>query len=128
MALSTSSYLRILPIALVVVAGTSIWSTAACAQETQAPLTSQPLEISDTIRLTDAQRMAILDGNTMESAAAARGELPGSEDARRGIHGEVGAMIGSNGSHAVYGAASIPLGDHGEATVAFESSSFRYRR
>jgi len=127
MALSTSC-LRILPIALVVVAGTSIWSTAASAQSTQAPQASQPLEISDTVRLSDEQRMAILDSNTVESAAAARGELPGSEDARRGIHGEVGAMIGSNGSHAVYGAASIPLGDHAGATVSFESSSFRYRR
>ena len=127
MALSTS-YLRVLPIALVVVAGTSIWSTAASAQATQAPLTSQPLEISDTVRLSDEQRMAILDSNTVESAAAARGELPGSENARRGIHGEVGAMIGSHGTRAVYGTADIPLGDNAGATISVESSRYGYRR
>jgi len=72
--------------------------------------------------------MAILDGNTVESAAAARGELPGSEDTRRGIHGEVGVMIGSHGARGIYGAAAIPLGEHADAMVSFESSSFGYRR
>src|SRR5207247_1732399 len=100
------------------------WSAAASAQSS--PPT--PAATSDIVRLTDEQRMAILDGNTAESAAAARGELPGSEDARRGIHGEVGAMIGSHGARAIYGAAAIPLGAHAEAMLSFESSSFRYRR
>ena len=72
--------------------------------------------------------MAILDGNTAESAAAARGELPDSEGAKRGVHGEIGAMIGTNGARAIYGAASIPLGDHAGAVISFESSSFGYRR
>jgi len=72
--------------------------------------------------------MAILDGNTAESAAVARGELPDSEDARRGVHGEIGAMIGTHGARAIYGTAAIPLGDHADAVVSFESSSFGYRR
>jgi len=82
----------------------------------------------DTISLTDEQRMKILDGNTVESAAAARGELPGSAVAGRGIHGEVGVMIGSHGTRGVYGTADIPLGDNAGATVSFESSRFGYRR
>jgi hypothetical protein len=101
-------------------------STAASAQSSSTPPASAAT--SDTVRLTDEQRMAILDGNTVESAAAARGELPGSEDARRRIHGEVGVMIGSHGTRAIYGAAAIPLGEHADAMVSFESSSFGYRR
>jgi len=101
------------------------WSTAALAQSTIPPTAAAS---SDIVRLTDEQRMAILDGNTAESAAAARGELPDAEDARRGVHGEVGVMIGSHGTHAVYGTAAIPLGDHAGAVVSFESDSFGYRR
>jgi len=83
----------------------------------------------DTVRLTDAQRSAILDTNTMESAAAARGELTGQERAGRGIHGEVGVMVGTNGTRGIYGVAEIPLGDKAAATVAFESSRYGgYRR
>jgi hypothetical protein len=33
-------------------------------------------------------------------------------------HGEVGAMVGSGGMRAVYGTATIPLGDNGRATVS----------
>ena len=72
--------------------------------------------------------MEILDNNTEEKAAAARGELPGSEGAGRGIHGEVGVMIGSNGTRGAYGTADIPLGDNAGATVSFETSRFGYRR
>lgn len=82
----------------------------------------------DTIRLTDKQRMEILDHNTVESAAAARGELPESRSVGRGIHGEVGVMIGSHGTHGVYGTADIPLGDNAGATVSFESSRIGYGR
>ena len=71
--------------------------------------------------------MEILDHNTVESAAAARGELTGSERAR-GIHGEVGVMIGSHGTRGAYGTADIPLGDHASATVSVESSRIGYGR
>ena len=83
---------------------------------------------TDTIRLTDEQRRAILDHATPESAAAARGEMPEAERKTLGIHGEVGAMVGSNGLRSLYGVAQIPLGDSAAATVAFESSRFGYRR
>ena len=71
--------------------------------------------------------MAILESNTEESAAAARGELTGSGGAGRGIHGEVGVMIGSNGTRGAYGTADIPLGDKASATVSVESSRFGYK-
>ncbi|MGY4397371.1 hypothetical protein ACVWZA_002565 [Sphingomonas sp. UYAg733] len=121
---------RALPIAIALVAGACCWSTASLAQSapTPAPATTQPALSStdDTIRLTDEQRWAILNSNTEESAAAARGEMAGSERAGRGIHGEMGVMIGTHGTRSVYGTAEIPLGDSAAATVSFESSRFGY--
>jgi hypothetical protein len=119
---STPPCFRTLPFALVLVTGASCWSTTCFAQSTPAATTA------DTLRLTDEQRMKILDGNTAESAAAARGELPGSAVAGRGIHGEVGVMIGSHGTRGVYGTADIPLGDNAGATISVESSRFGYGR
>ncbi|MEO8375736.1 MAG: hypothetical protein ABI471_10960 [Sphingomonas bacterium] len=127
---STPATFRAFPIAFALVAGASCWSTASFAQSSAAPTTAQPVSspADDTIRLTDEQRMAILDHNTAESAAAARGELPELGNARRGIHGEVGIMIGSHGTRGVYGTADIPLGDNAGATVSFESSQYGYGR
>lgn len=124
---------RAFPIALALVAGACSWSTASFAQSTatagtDAVGTDATPSATDTIRLTDEQRRAILDSNTPESAAAARGELTGAGSAGRGIHGEIGAMIGSNGTRGIYGAAEIPLGDKGSATVSFENSRYGYRR
>ncbi|MFX6006936.1 hypothetical protein ABTF07_20385, partial [Acinetobacter baumannii] len=75
---------------------------------TTAPATTQPT--GDTIRLSDKERDAILNSNTVESAAAARGERLGPGSGGPGIHGEIGAMIGSNGTRGIYGTAAIPLG------------------
>ena len=121
---------RALPIALALVAGLSCWSTAVTAQSAAAPTIVQPISSSadDTIRLTDEQRMEILDNNTVESAAAARGELTDSRSTGRGVHGEVGVMIGSHGTRGIYGTADIPLGDNAGATVSFESSRYGYGR
>lgn len=123
---------RTFPVVLALVAGTCCWSTTAFAQSTPAPTTTQPeaptATDSDTMRLTDEQRDAILDANTEARAAAARGELTGLESLGRDVHGEVGVMIGSNGTRGVHGTADIPLGDNAGATVSFESSRFGYRR
>ena len=128
---SMPSRLRAFPIVLASVVSIAIWPSAADAQST-APLppaaSSAPAADTGVRTLTDEQRLAILDGNTVESAALARGEAPGAQVATRGIHGEVGAMIGTNGTRAIYGTADIPLGDHAGATVSFESSRFGYRR
>ncbi len=117
--------LRAFPIALALVAGASCWATASVAQTAASPA---PTTSGDSIRLTDDQRMAILDSNTAESAAAARGELPGSRYGDRRIHGEIGAMIGTNGTRGIYGVAEIPLGDRASAVVSFENSRYGYRR
>jgi hypothetical protein len=117
---------RLFPIALTLIATAACFPAAASAQTASAP-TAQPAA-DDTVRLTDEQRLAIIEGNTPERAAAARGELTGAERARRGIHGEVGVMVGSNGSHGIYGAAEIPLGKDGAAIVSFENTQYGYRR
>ncbi|CAN5347984.1 hypothetical protein BH10PSE15_BH10PSE15_05840 [soil metagenome] len=111
---------RILALALVAAV-----PSVCLAQTPEAPAPS-----GDTRRLTDAQRDAILDSNTIESAARARGEMDGSDaPGRAAIHGEVGAMVGSNGLRSVYGAAEIPLGGNAGAAVSFESTRFGgYRR
>ena len=127
---ATTPSFRAFPIALVLIAGASCWPAACFAQSATAPVTAQsaPSATDDTIRLTDEQRWKILNGNTVESAAAARGELPDSGNAGRGIHGEVGVMIGSHGTRGAYGTADIPLGNNASATVSVESSTFGYRR
>jgi hypothetical protein len=117
------------PIALACVAGG--YGMPALAQTAPAATTapSTPAAQSDVRQLTDEERLAILDGNTIESAARARGEAPDAQGATRGIHGEVGMAVGTNGMRAIYGTADIPLGDHAGATVSFESSRFGgYRR
>nr|WP_295669414.1 hypothetical protein [Sphingomonas sp.] len=117
-------------IAIGLAVGASCWTTGAIAQTAPTPGAAPPVspEPSDTIRLTDEQRMRILDSNTEVSAAAARGEMTGSDREALRIHGEVGVSVGSNGSHSIYGVAAIPLGEHAQATVMFESSRFNYRR
>jgi hypothetical protein len=121
------------PMALALAA--SCWATASFAQS--APATTEPVaaeaqpappSTGDTRRLTDEQRNEILNNNTVEKAAAARGELSDSDGPGRGIHGEVGFMIGTNGTRGAYGTADIPLGDNAQATVSVESSTFGYRR
>ena len=120
--------LRAFPIALALVAGASCWAMAASAQSTAPTSQADRTAAPDTIRLSDEQRRAILDTNTMESAAAARGELTDSERADRRIHGEVGVMIGTNGTRGVYGVAEIPLGNNASAVVSYENSRYGYRR
>ncbi|WP_277970283.1 hypothetical protein [Sphingomonas echinoides] len=87
-----------------------------------APATPTPS--TDTIRLSDAERDAILNSNTVESAAIARGEREETGKPGLGIHGEVGAAIGTNGYRSAYGVAAIPLGDNAGAVVSFESTQF----
>ncbi len=115
---------RVLALAFAL-AGGAFWSIPSSAQS--APATPPPAT-GDTIRLTDEQRDLILSGITEDSAAAARGELTGPQRAERRIHGEVGVMIGSNGTRGAYGTAAIPLGDNAGAVVSFESTRYGYRR
>lgn len=122
-------------IALTSAASIACWSTPSLAQLAETPPQTEPAPqpertppaSTDTIRLTDQERDRILNSNTIESAATARNERPSSE--RPAIHGELGVMIGSNGTRGAYGTAAIPLGDNAGAVVSFESSQFGgYRR
>lgn len=113
---------------LLVMAGVFGLSTTCLAQsaELPAPTVVQPVApaTDDTIRLTDEERNEILFSNTSERAAQVRGEQVDMPNGGRGIHGEVGVMIGTGGSRGAYGVAEIPLGDNAGAVVSFESSRF----
>ncbi|MGF7150848.1 hypothetical protein FHS96_004509 [Sphingomonas zeicaulis] len=127
---------RARPIALALaawnVAGAACLSTAALAQSPEPVTAAEPTPSATataaprTVQLTEAQREAILNASTEESAAAARGERTASDRPDRRIHGEMGFMVGSHGTRSVYGTADIPLGENAGATVSFESSRFGY--
>lgn len=46
----------------------------------------------------------------------------------RQIHGQIGMMIGTNGTRGVFGSAVAPVGETGSVAVAFENSRFGGRR
>lgn len=119
---------RAVPIALAVMAGLSCCPSTSWAQSTPVPAQTAPSAIPRTLSLTDEQKMALLNGNTEDGVDAARAGLGGSGNAGRGIHGEVGAVIGSHGTRGAFGVAAIPLGNDAGAVVSFESSRFGARR
>jgi hypothetical protein len=134
MTISMMPNIRAFPIVLALAASVCCGSTSAFAQSSPAPTAAQPASPAvtdadaDPMRLTDEQKDAILDANTEARAARARGELEESDRLGRGIHGEMGVMVGSHGTRGVYGTADIPLGENAGATVSFESSRFGYPR
>jgi hypothetical protein len=83
---------------------------------------------SATFTLSDAEKAELLSHNTEASVDAARMGVADPAAAGRHVHGEVGAMIGSNGARGAYGTAAIPLGENGGAIVSFESSRIGRRR
>jgi hypothetical protein len=48
------------------------------------------------------------------------------EHAVRNAHGEVGAMIASDGSRAVYGTVTMPVGENGSVTLSGATGRTRY--
>ena len=132
MTCKTPMLLRPLLLATACIASITSGSSAALAQNLAPAPSTQTTPASpptDTIRLSDAERDAILNSNTVESAAIARGERSESDKPGLGIHGEVGAAIGTNGFRSAYGVAAIPLGDNAGAVVSFESTQYGgYRR
>jgi hypothetical protein len=87
------------------------------------PVLAQSNTDDKVLSLSSQEKAKLLDQHSEASVDAARAGLPGSA-AGRGIHGEVGALIGTNGARAIYGTAAIPLGDNAGAVVSFEKSHF----
>lgn len=44
------------------------------------------------------------------------------------VHGEISVGAGTNGYREVSGAATVPIGDTGQATIAVDSQQFNYKR
>ncbi len=87
--------------------------------------TAEP-DTAQTVRLTPEQIAKLQATGTEAKAQAAAGELPVNGIGRQ-IHGEVGAMIGTNGARGVFGTAAIPIGENGGAVVSFENSRYGRR-
>ncbi len=108
----------------------STWSLLAVAGCTllAVPLAAQtaPATPTQTLSLSDAQKADLLAHDTEASVADAQAGLSGGGQSRQ-IHGEIGALIGSNGTRAAFGTAVIPLGDGAQAAVSFESSRYGRR-
>jgi len=51
--------------------------------------------------------------------------VPGAD---RGVHGEVGALIGDHGTYSGFGAVSVPLGQSGRVSLAASGGQFDDRR
>lgn len=74
-----------------------------------------------TLSLSDADKADLLSHNTEASVDAARAGLGDAPSGARKIHGEIGAVIGSNGTRGTFGTAAIPLGANAGAIVSFEA-------
>lgn len=90
-------------------------ATAASAQ------TAEPSDTSQVRRLSPEQKEQILAENERRAREAEFDAALGNASARpSGIHGEVGAVIGTGGTRGVFGTAVVPLGDRGAAAFSFE--------
>jgi hypothetical protein len=102
-------------------AGAALMAAGVQAQTPPAPATTpQP---GETLSLTPEEKARLLEQNTEDSVDAARAGLP-SGGPHRQIHGEIGAMIGTNGARGIYGTAAVPLGDNAGAIISVEDSRF----
>ena len=78
------------------------------------------------VSLSPAAKEKILEAAATRNAKAV-GE-PAIDGVGRQIHGEIGMMIGTNGTRGVFGSAVAPLGETGSVAVAFENSRYGGRR
>src|SRR4051812_49048519 len=91
-------------------------SSAATAQTAAAP---DPVQVR---RLSPEEKERILANSNEQAADAALNSAlgGGSRTESSGIHGEIGAVVGTGGTRGVFGTALIPLGDRGAAILSFE--------
>ncbi|WP_416906815.1 MAG: hypothetical protein ACMVO5_07025 [Polymorphobacter sp.] len=88
-----------------------------------APATAQ----EQVYRLSEEDKQAALEAASRQPEKplplpVVDGRAPGSPDRR--AHGEVGMMIGTGGSRAIWGSTSIPLGDSGSASLGLGTGRF----
>jgi hypothetical protein len=74
------------------------------------------------VRLTPEQKAELAAAGTEEKADMALAQARAGGD--RQIHGSIGTMIGTGGARGIYGTAQVPLGENGEAVIAFENTRF----
>ncbi len=77
-------------------------------------------------RLSPKEKERILANSSEAKADASLASIMGGGGGSRpsGIHGEIGAEIGTNGARGVFGTALVPLGENGSAIISFEKSQF----
>ena len=78
------------------------------------------------VSLSPAAKEKIIEAAAARNATAV-GE-PAINGVGRQIHGEIGMMVGTNGTRGVFGSAVAPLGDTGSVAIAFENSRYGGRR
>ena len=97
------------------VLGSSVLGGAALADETASQVYRlAPADIAQA-QADGAARRDIFDPSQWPSVADRR------------IHGEVSAFVGTGGARGVAGSATVPLGENGSASFAFENSDYGNR-
>lgn len=90
-------------------------------------LASPALAQEQVYRLSDAEKQAAIDKASRQPEQTSwlpivRGRAPGTPDNRP--HGEVGMMIGTGGSRAIWGSTTLPLGETGSASLGLSTGRF----
>lgn len=78
------------------------------------------------LSLNPAAKEKVLEAAATRNAGAIG--APAIDGVGRRIHGEVGMMIGTNGTRGVFGSMAAPIGETGSVAVAFENSRYGGRR
>jgi hypothetical protein len=78
-------------------------------------------------RLSEADKRAAIEDASRRPESNTRlpivdGRAPGSTDKR--VRGEVGMMVGTGGTRAIYGSTAVPLGENGMAQFSFSTGRY----
>ncbi|GGI90667.1 hypothetical protein GCM10007973_28750 [Polymorphobacter multimanifer] len=90
-------------------------------------LASPSLAQEQVYRLSEADKRAAIDAAGRQPESNTRlpivdGRAPGSTDKR--VRSEVGMMVGTGGTRALYGSTAVPLGENGMAQFSFSTGRF----
>lgn len=79
---------------------------------------------AETIRLSPAEAEAAIEAGAARQSRAAQA-LPDNPPLDRGVHGEVGVAIGTQGYRSMYGVIGVPLGDSGGVLLGYNNERGR---